>query len=154
MLCCGLKMGSPLLCSAIAGASFGMGTCTRRLHSPVETLKPGTCNAPPRCIMLFLMAQWWHISSKQSCGQSTLTISGLSSLKSLLPLPPILLRCTKWTQGIGNLWFCYFQMSTYSSTDVQTELDIHKPFVRCSQGKHENSECTHKEILKIDRDPT
>lgn len=133
MSCYGLKRGALPLCSGMAGASFGMETCTRRLHSPEETLKTGTCNAPPRCIMLFFIVQWWHISSKQSCGQSTLPTSGLSSLQSLRLLLCILLICTKWTQAIGNLWFCYFQVSMYSSTDVQTDLYTHKPFARCSQ---------------------
>lgn len=112
-------------------------------------LKTGTRNTPPKFIMLFLIAQQWHISNKQSnlqwqsqayfifTKEFTITAIHAASMHKMDP---------RYRKSLILLLPAeHVQLYRYT---VRTSY-VHKPFARCSQRAHKISECMHKEISKL-----
>lgn len=125
----------------------------RRSRAPdvcAALLKPktGTRNTPPKFIMLFLIAQQWHISNKQSCEQPTVTISGLFYFHqrvftittihaaSMHKMDPRYRKSLILLLPIEHISLYRYAVRT---------AYVHKPFARCSQWAHKTqSECIKK----------
>lgn len=110
----------------------------------------GTCNTLPKLITLFLTAQQWHINNEQSCGQPTVTISGLLYFHWRVHhfCYPYCWYAHNWPKILEIFDFVTSNWARTALKITQAEQDL-KKLARSSQWKHQNSECMHKEVWKL-----